>query len=449
MNTLNRTLRPGIILRITGLTINIFLIVYIALETWFWLLACWFGMVLVFQVLELIRYVERSRSELFQFLTAISQRDFTSAFALAKTSRCHTELSPILATIQDTFIQLGREKEQQHHYLKALLEHINIAIVCFTDDGRVNLYNRAAARLFKKLTLSSMKSFRQIDETLTSKLELLKPDEKILINVIVDQELLNLSAQASWLMMEDTRYRIVSFQDIRYELEVKETDSWQKLISVIAHEISNSVIPISTLSHTLYDMIAEARLSSDKNETLSEDIANGLKTIESRSSGLVDFIQATKKLRQIPDPEFAKISCYELFSQVSLLIDPIFKQKSITFATRTDPEDLVLIVDKKLIEQTLINLLTNAMEATEKVNHPEISLTAWQTTDHHVCLSVADNGEGIPPEYIEKVFMPHFTTKTNGSGIGLSLARRIMHLHRGSIVARSEPGVHTEMILRF
>jgi nitrogen fixation/metabolism regulation signal transduction histidine kinase len=419
------------------------------METWFWLLACWLGIVLVFQVMELIRYVERSRSELFHFLTAISQGDFTSAYTLAKTSRRHTELSPILAAIQETFIQLGKEKEQHHQYLKAILEHINIAIVCFTDDGRVNLYNRAATRLFKKRTLSSLKSFRQIDETLASKIELLKPDQKVLISVIVDHELLNLSVQASWLMMEDTRYRIVSFQDIRYELEVKETDSWQKLISIIAHEISNSVIPISTLSHTLYDMIAEARLSRDKNETLSEDIACGLQTIESRSSGLVAFIQATKKLRQIPDPEFAKIGCNELFSQVSLLIDPIFKQKHITLTTQTDPEDLVLIIDKKLIEQTLINLLTNAMEATEKVGRPEISLFGWQTTDHHVCLSVKDNGEGIQPEHIEKVFMPHFTTKTNGSGIGLSLARRIMHLHRGSIAAKSEPGVYTEMILRF
>ncbi len=423
--------------------------VYITMETWFWLLACWLGIVLVFQILELIRYVERSRSELFHFLKAISQGDFTSANTLAKTSRRHTELSPILAKIQETFIQLGKEKEQHHHYLKALLEHINIAIVCFMDDGRVNLYNRAATRLFKKRTLSSLKSFRQIDETLAAKIELLKPDQKILISVIVDHELLNLSVQASWFMMEDTRYRIVSFQDIRYELEVNETDSWQKLISVIAHEISNSVIPISTLSHTLYDMIAEARFPRDNNETLYEDIAHGLQTIESRSSGLVDFIQTTKKLRQIPDPEFAKIGCNELFSQVSLLIDPIFKQKHISFTMHIDPEDLVLLIDKKLIEQTLINLFTNAMEATEKVSHPEISLTGWQTEDHHVCLSVTDNGEGILSENIEKVFMPHFTTKANGSGIGLSLARRIMHLHRGSIAAKSEPGVYTEMILRF
>ncbi|MBN2814008.1 MAG: hypothetical protein JXQ80_08010, partial [Bacteroidales bacterium] len=409
MNYRYKISRTATVIRIAGIALNIFAIVYIALETWFWLLSFWLGIVLVFQVLELIRYVERSRSELFHFLTAVSQGDFTSAFTLAKTSRRHTELSPILSTIQETFIQLGKEKEQHHHYLKALLEHINIAIVCFTDDGRVNLYNRAATRLFKKRTLSSLKSFRQIDETLASNIELLKPDQKVMISVIVDHELLNLSVQASWLMMEDTRYRIVSFQDIRYELEVKETDSWQKLISVIAHEISNSVIPISTLSHALYDMIAEARLSRNKNEILSEDIAKGLRTIESRSSGLVDFIQTTRKLRQIPDPEFAKVGCNELFSQVTLLIDPIFKQKHITFTSRTEPEDLVLVIDKKLIEQTLINLLTNAMEATEKVGRPEISLTGWQTADHHVCLSVKDNGEGIQRENIEKVFMPHFT----------------------------------------
>jgi two-component system nitrogen regulation sensor histidine kinase NtrY len=445
----NKTIRPGIIIRVTGIVLVSFILVYIALETWFWLVACWIGVFFILQVIELIRYTERSRAELIHFLTAISQDDFTSAYSVAQTSKRYTELSRVLAIIQGTFVKLSEEKEQHHQYLKTLLEHISVAIVCFTDDYRVQLYNHAATTLFKKQTFSSLKSFRKIDEPLATEIERLKPDQKTLIRVIVGNELLNLSVHSTLFIMGDTRYKIVSFQDIRYELEVKETDSWQKLISVIAHEISNSVIPISTLSRTLCDMITEARSSSHKNETLPEDIERGLRTIETRSAGLVDFVQATKKLRQIPDPEFTKISCNELFSQVSLLIDPIIQNKHITFTTRIDPDDLMLIIDKKLIEQILINLLTNAIEATEKINHPEITLTGWLTADKHTSISVTDNGDGILPENIEKVFMPHFTTKTHGSGIGLSLARRIMHLHRGSIVARSEPGVFTEIVLRF
>ncbi len=449
MNYHYKISRTATLIRIAVIALNIIAIVYIALETWFWLLSCWLGIILAFQIVELIRYVDNSRAELFHFITAIGQGDFTTALTVGRTSKHHTELSGALAVIRDTLLRIGKEREANHHYLKALMEHINIAIICFTDDGRVQLFNHAATRLFKRRTFSSLNSLRQIDEALAKGIEQMKPDQKALVSVIVDQELLNLSVQSSWFIMEEKRYRIVSFQDIRYELEVKETDSWQKLMGVMAHEISNSVIPISTLSRTLHDMISEARISQQHNPSLEEDLERGLHTIENRSAGLVDFIQATKKLRQLPDPSFEKISCREVFSQVSLLIEPILQQKRIAFTSRTDPDDLVIMADRKLIEQTLINLLTNAIEATEKTTRPEITLAAWQTKDHHVCLSVKDNGEGIQPENIDKIFMPHFTTKSTGSGIGLSLARRIMHLHRGSIVAKSMPGVYTEMVLQF
>jgi two-component system, NtrC family, nitrogen regulation sensor histidine kinase NtrY len=303
--------------------------------------------------------------------------------------------------------------------------------------------------LFRKRAFSSLHSFERIDESLANQILAIKPNRKALVKFILDKELLNLSLLSTEFIMGDSWYKIVSFQDIRYELEVTESDSWQKLISVIAHEISNSVIPISALSHTLCDMIAETDPATGNSELLIQDIGKGLKSIEARSSGLVDFVQTTKKLRQIPDPVFTSLNCKELFDLVSSLIAPVMQNKNISFHFEIKPDNLVLLADKKLIEQTLINLLMNAIEATGGRPDPEISVAGRLSNDNRPVISVTDNGTGIPPENIEKVFIPHFTTKAHGSGIGLSLARRIMHLHRGNITVQSAPGINTQMTLIF
>jgi two-component system nitrogen regulation sensor histidine kinase NtrY len=449
MSPYKNTYRTGIVLRVIGLALVSLLIVYIAFETWFWLIACWLGLIFILQVIEFIRYAERSRAELISFMTALSQGDITSAYAQSKASKRHNELSQVLDTIKNTLVTLREEKEKNYQYLMTLVEHISIPIVCFTNDYRVQLYNKAAQQVFQKRAFSSLRSFARIDESLAKQIMAIKPNQKALVKFMLNKELLNLSLLSTEFIMGDIWYKIVSFQDIRYELEVKESDSWQKLISVIAHEISNSVIPISALSHTLCDMIDEADPATGNTEMLIQDIGKGLKSIEARSSGLVDFVQTAKKLRQIPDPVFTSLNCRELFDQVSSLIAPVLQKKSISFHFKVNPENLVLLADRKLIEQTLINLLMNAIEATEGQSDPEIRVAGWLSDENRPVISVTDNGTGISPENIEKVFIPHFTTKAHGSGIGLSLARRIMHLHRGNITVHSVPNTHTEMTLRF
>lgn len=449
MATHKNAYQQGIIVRVIGLALVSILIVYIAFETWFWLVSCWLGLLFILQIIEFIRYAERSRAELINFVTALSQEDFTSAHAQSLASKRHNELSPILDTIKDTLVTLREGKEKNNQYLMTLVEHISIPLVCFTNDYRVQLYNKAAQQLFQKRAFTSLHSFERIDDSLAKQIVAIKPNRKALVKFIRNKELLNLSLLSTEFIMGDIWYKIVSFQNIRYELEVRESDSWQKLISVVAHEISNSVIPISTLSHTLCDMIAEADPSTDNTEMLMQDIGKGLKSIEARSSGLVDFVQTTKKLRQIPDPVFANLNCRELFDQVSSLIAPVMQNKNIRFHFRLSPDNLVLMADKNLIEQTLINLLMNAIEATGGRSNPEIRVAGWLSNDNRPVISVTDNGTGIPPENIEKVFIPHFTTKAHGSGIGLSLARRIMHLHRGNITVQSTPGINTVMTLIF
>jgi len=439
----------GIVIRVICLALTSILIVYIAFETWFWLVACWLGVIFILQVIEFIRYAERSRAELISFVRALSQGDITSAYAQSIASKRHNELSQVLDTIKDTLVTLREGKEKNYQYLMTLVEHISIPIVCFTNDYQVQLYNKAAQQLFQKRAISSLRSFERLDESLAKQIVAIKPNRKALVKFILNKKLLNLSLLSTEFIMGDIWYKIVSFQDIRYELEVSESDSWQKLISVIAHEISNSVIPISALSHTLCDMIAEADISTGKTEMLIQDIGRGLKSIEARSSGLVDFVKTTKKLRQIPAPVFTNVNCRELFDQVSSLIAPVMQNKNINFQFKVNPDNLVLLADKNLIEQTLINLLMNAIEASGSRSDPEISVAGWLSNDNRPVISVTDNGIGIPPENIEKVFIPHFTTKAHGSGIGLSLARRIMHLHRGNITVQSAPGINTQMTLIF
>lgn len=439
--------RRGILFRIICMVLMIAAIFYIVLETWFWLVAVWLTIVFIFQIIEFIRYTERYRAELVGFMTAISQGDMNSAYAQSKTSKQYNELTGVLEAIRKSLVKLREEKEENYHYLMALVEHISIPLVCFNKDYQIQLSNRAVKQLFHAPVISSIYSFERINPNLSQQIMDIKPGQKALVKCIHQNELLNLSLLSTEFIMGNAWYKIVTFQDIRYELEVKESDSWQKLTSVISHEISNSVIPIATLSRTLSEMISER--SNANAEALLKDIGKGLQSIESRSSGLVNFVQITKKLRQIPEPEYTHLSCSELFNQVQSLISPIMKSKQIRCSFNLQSEEMILLCDKNLIEQTLINLLMNAIEATENQPEPEIIVSGVLSDANRFQISVSDNGTGILPENLEKIFIPHFTTKTHGSGIGLSLARRIMHIHRGIISVKSLPGRGSEFILKF
>jgi nitrogen fixation/metabolism regulation signal transduction histidine kinase len=244
---------------------------------------------------------------------------------------------------------------------------------------------------------------------------------------------------------------LISLQNITSEIDRSEVDAWQKLIRVLTHEIMNSVSPIKLLSGSLIEMFEENNTIKPINELDNktiEDSVLGLKTIRKRSDGLSNFVETYKNLTQIPKVKISEIKINQLFEHLNTLLKDDLNAKNIGFIINCNPSNLVLNADEKLVEQVLINLIKNASEALKNIEHPIINLNA-ETSNDLVHIIVSDNGPGISSDIAENIFIPFFTTKEKGSGIGLSLSRQIMHLHNGSISVKSEPNIETVFTLQF
>jgi signal transduction histidine kinase len=262
-----------------------------------------------------------------------------------------------------------------------------------------------------------------------------------------------LAVYAAEFKLREQKLTLVSIQNIQSELEEKEMEAWQNLIRVLTHEIMNSVTPIASLTATVNDLLTPPSGNQKPGEETSaeamDDIRGALQTIQKRSEGLLHFVDAYRKLTRIPKPQFQIFSITELFARVGQLMRVQMSGKPIHFHTKVEPESLELTADPELIEQVLINLLLNAIQAVEDQKDARIELAARMDQRGRTIIPVADNGPGIIAEALEKIFIPFFTTKQDGSGIGLSLCRQIMRLHSGTISVHSQPNVETIFTLRF
>lgn len=275
-----------------------YLSVYVAFYTHFWLVGLWTTLSAVILIFNLIRYVERSDREMANFLLAIKQGDFTNTYSGRGTSQKNAALGNAFSEILKVFQKLSTERETNHLFLQTVVEHISTALVTFDESGEIISYNQAAKRLLNKPYLKNLKSLESHDPDLYRKLRDVQPNHGELIKVLWKGELQNLSLRATNFVLKDHKYKIVSLQDIKSELEEKEVESWQKLIRVLTHEIMNSAIPISTLSSVISEMLQDEKgqpLSfSQLDDDVGQDVLGGLKTIESRSKGLVRFVDAYK-----------------------------------------------------------------------------------------------------------------------------------------------------------
>jgi signal transduction histidine kinase len=271
----------------------------------------------------------------------------------------------------------------------------------------------------------------------------LKAGDKILIKIFTEDELKQLSIYATQFRMRGEEYVLVAFQDIHAELEEKEIESWQKLIRVLTHEIMNSITPISSLASTISEMLIDTSNDTPRLHNLDEEeianVENAIHTIQKRSNGLLNFVDIYRNLTRIPQPNFRYFRIGEAFDRAEQLLKQKMDELNIDCQCLVYPDDLMLTADPDLIDQVIINLLLNSLDAVRNSENPRIILKAYHD-NHKTIIEVSDNGAGIKQDIIEKIFMPFFTSKKDGSGIGLSLSRQIMHLHKGSISVRSKPG---------
>ncbi len=410
------------------------------------------SLLIVFQIVSLVKYVERTNRRLSVFFDAIRHSDFSSSFSDKGLGKSFDELNQAFNEVIAEFQKTRAAKEEHFNYLQTVVQHVSNAIIVYKKNGEVSLLNNAFKRMFRVSSPRFIDDLEKIDKNLSDLLQNIKAGENELLKVFSDNELMQLSIRATEFRMQGDDYVLVSLQNIHSELEAKEMDSWQKLIRVLTHEIMNSITPIVSLSSTVKGLLIDDSSVKLKRDIDSDDIESAqsaLNTIERRSQGLLNFVQVYRNLTRIPKPSFRHFEVSELFKNVEQLLQPKIVDRNIQCIYRVVPPGLKLTADPDLIEQVLINLVINSIHAVQDANKPRIQILATTEGHNRLCISVSDNGHGIKPDNLEQIFVPFFTSKKEGSGIGLSLAREIMRLHKGNITVKSKPGVETKFTLHF
>jgi two-component system nitrogen regulation sensor histidine kinase NtrY len=424
--------------------------IYLVLNTPYWMLVFWLGLVLVLLIMELIRFHERSAKGLREFLTSIQQEDFATLSTLDESD---VELQQAYQMILEKFQDLRIQKEAHYHYLQRVIEHVDTALICLDHHQDVQLINRSAKELLQVSAIKDLRSLGKIDKALVNLIREIDSGQRQIIRLARHGKILNLSVRASAFTLEKDRYKIVSLNDIKTELEEQEVESWQKLVRVLTHEIMNSTIPITNMVGLARDFLVDEegnpKIIPGLEKTEIDDLVESLSTAENRSKGLVKFVQTTKDLARLPEPTISEISVDDLFSRLKGFFKNEIKQHRINLKVVLCKPGMMIKADLEMIEQVLINLIKNAIEAVKGREMPKIRLKADQSENKAVAISVSDNGPGIPEENLDKIFIPFYSTKKEGSGIGLSLSRQIMKLHRGRIDVETEPGAGTTFVLEF
>lgn len=437
--------RLNVLGRVLLLSGSLFGFFYLVFQTTLYATLFILGAVCIYQIYALLFYVEKTNRDLSRFFDAIKHSDFSQSFTGAGLGSSFDELKTAFGEVISKFQRARADKEEHFRYLQTVMQHVGIGLISFQPNGEVELINSAARRLLRVPHLKNIHALENLSRPLVHKLLAMKSGERALVKVEDKSELLQLAIYATEFKMREQKFTLVSLQNIQSELEEKEMEAWQNLIRVLTHEIMNSVTPIASLAATLHDILPPAPL---QNEAAS-DVSEGLQTIRKRSEGLLHFVDAYRNLTRIPKPNFHVVPVKTLFEQVRQLMRAQVAAQAIALAVNIEPESLEVTADPDLIEQVLINLLLNAIQAVEQRADAKIALRAFLDERGRVNVQVSDNGPGILPEVLEKIFIPFFTTKQGGSGIGLSLSRQIMRLHRGTISAHSIIGGETVFTLRF
>lgn len=405
------------------------------------------------QTASLILFLEKTNSRLARFLASIRHSDFSSSFTDESLGKSFAELNHEFNQVIEAFKTNRVEKEEHFNYLLTVVQHVSIGIIVFRRDGKVDVFNNAIKKMLRLNHLRGIQELSAVKDDLPEMLLRMQAGDKLLVKVFLQDELIQLSINATEFRMRGETYVLISLQNIHPELEDKEIESWQRLIRVLTHEIMNSITPISSLTATIQEMITDPETGESRVQQLDsedlESITAAVETIGSRSRGLLNFVEVYRNLTRIPKPNFRYFPVKELFVRATELLKPKTELHHIQYKWQVFPDDLMVLADPDLVDQVVINLMLNAIDAVKTRENPQISIVASQNVNNRITIDIADNGHGIKPDLMDKIFMPFFTSKKEGSGIGLSLSRQIMQMHKGAISVKSKPEEGTVFTLMF
>ncbi|MFH1853659.1 MAG: ATP-binding protein [Candidatus Neomarinimicrobiota bacterium] len=428
------------LIRVILLAITVYLLFYLYFKTELVITTLFMALLSLAQVVALVRFIGKTNRDLVRFLQAIEFSDFSQTYISGLKGSAFEDLNREFDKVLTRFRKIRMEREENYHYLQTVIQHVAVGLITYRRDGTVEMVNNAARRL---LQISAPRNIEQLDSVnpaLTALLRDIDPGDKDLIKVTVNGRLLLLSVYATGFILRGEQYRLVALQDIQNEMEEKEMEAWHNLIRVLTHEIMNSITPISSLAATANAMVNTAEFGGSADEETIADLQSALSTIEKRSRGLIAFLDDYRKLTRIPAPKFQRVGLAEIIAGLTSLLQDQLDRDGIRLKTAVDPPDLKIMADRDLLEQVLINIGKNAIEAVRGVVGPQIGFAARIDGHGNPLIEISDNGCGIEPEVIENIFIPFFTTKPDGNGIGLSLSREIVRRHKGRLEVESEPG---------
>ena len=406
--------------------------------------------VILYQVYDLYRFHKLAQVEVEQFVESIQYRDFSRNFNVSKAPEDIKPLRKGFNEINTAFKIISKEKETQYQYLQKILELVDTGILSYeTITGEVVWMNESLKKMLQVPYLKTIHSLEKRDLTLYQQVIQLKPAESSIASVHLERNSFKILLSATAFVTEGKQYQLIAFQNINEALDETESRAWQKLLSVMTHEIMNSVAPISSLADTLQNRLKESAQTISGNSEMMEDLELGINTIKRRSEGLLKFAEVYRNLNKVTQPNLKTVYVRDLFENMVTLMQPTLNQKGIEIEVVLKDPDLMLQADASLIEQVLINLIVNAIEAVKETNHPRIVLAALPAEHNKVAIKVTDNGYGMTEEVLNNIFIPFFSTKKNGSGIGLSLCKQIMLLHKGKITVQSVQDKGTVFVLQF
>ncbi|MFC7048713.1 sensor histidine kinase [Emcibacter nanhaiensis] len=429
----------NILLRLLAILVTCLLAFYALRDGGYYVLALLLAAFAVAQLVALMRKLSATDRELTRFLDAVKYSDFSQKFSKKGQNRSQRELANAFDEVIDKFKATRSQKEQQTRYLNALVDHIPVALLSVGKDGQATLVNNAAKRLFGLGHISHITQLKAFGPGLAKELSSLRAGKKRIIRIIVDDVEVKLFLSTTEIVTGGKTQFLVSLQNIQSELDTTQLEAWQDLVHVLTHELMNSLTPVASLAGTMNSVMEELcrkaeseELSEDFRELL-EDACDGIAAISRRSDRLSGFVSSYRKMTKLPPPQPEKLPLRTVLENIRTLFASTAENEGLGVEVEVSPDSLTVYADPQLLDQALINLVKNAAEATRGQQARLVRLKGGLDKSGSIIIEVADNGPGINPQSAQQIFVPFYTTRPEGTGIGLSLARQVMVAHRGSI----------------
>lgn len=440
---------PGILLRVILMFITLLVLSFAVLKEIYTLILILIP-VIIFEVIDFYRLHKKAQDEVEQFVESVHYRDFSKYFNVKNAPVELQSLRQGFNEINTTFKVISIEKETQYQYLQKILELVDTGILSYeTESGEVKWMNDAFKKIMEVPYLKTIHSLARRNEEIYNQILALSPGQRVISNIRREKNNIKVVLSATAFKTENVEFKLIAFQNVNEVLEETESRAWQKLLSVMTHEIMNSVAPISSLANTLQGRLKQLTLEENGTPGVAEDLELGIETIRKRSEGLLKFTETYRNLNKINKATIARVYVSDLFDNINRLMEPTLKQKNIDLTVILKDPLLTVGIDAGLIEQVLINLVLNSIDAVKSRTDPRIALSSYNDSNNKVIIKVTDNGTGMTDDVLDKIFVPFFSTKKNGNGIGLSLCKQIMMVHKGSITVQSRVNEGTAFYLCF